>query len=212
MAEIKRETAASEIDRKNLDAASDISALARQELEGFDHESFGAGATYTRMQQEIINENIAAQQDKPLYELEVTEPDIMPVIHERAQQAPVKTARLTLNLRGKLIIGVTASILVLFGILLIYNATQISNYNNAIARDNAAIEALSVQQRGLEASLNDLIGSNTPEALNMAEIAQSQIVNLSSQIAAVTNAEAAYTVPTNWFNALCNFIASIFGG
>ena len=212
MAEIKKETITSEIDKKNLDIVNDVSALAEQELKSFSHEyDFGAGETYIRMQQEIMSEGTSETEDKPLYQLEVSEPVMMPVIHENTETAPVKAAKLTFNLRGKLIIAVTASILALLGILLIYNAAQISNYNHAITQNEKILAEKQGELDRLQLLLNSLVNENTPESLGMAKVTETQIITLSNQIAQ-TNATAAHSVPTNWFDALCNFISGIFGG
>ena len=194
-----------DIDQANIARIDSVSKAAEEQLERFNQTSTDV---YNQMRENLTEMQVPAE---TAFELEVYEPEGLPtIINENKQiETAEKTAVFSLNLRGKLVIGITASILVLFSILLIYNAISISVYNNQIATSQQELVIEQEKYNALMAQLEILANdpANSAEGMGM----KPNIPNVN--LGGVTNGSTvSHSVPTNWFDALCNFVASIFGG
>ena len=96
------------------------------------------------------------------------------------------------------------------GFLAIFNIVQINNIN----AENARIEAQISQK---ESSLNELF--NTYKELNnenkISEIVQNKNmtkIESSSKTNITLRDPKQYTKESNWFDSICNFFSSLFGG
>ncbi|MDR0850205.1 MAG: hypothetical protein LBN07_01840 [Christensenellaceae bacterium] len=192
-----------DIDQANISKMESVSKVAQEQLERFNQTSTEA---YNQMRSDLMEVEAPAQ---TAYELEVYEPEGLPtIINENKQISAVEqTVAFKLNLRGKLIVAITASILALLSILLIYNAISISNYNTQILASQQELVIEQERYNTLMTELEALIDGISPEALGMTQNIPS--VGLGGVTVGTTET---YSAPTNWFDALCNFIASIFGG
>ena len=121
-----------------------------------------------------------------------------------------KNVKAKLNFRGKLMLFGYGAIVAVLGFLAIFNVVQINN----LTAQNAQIQS-QIQQS--ENSLSDLY--NTYKNLNnenkIAEIVDDKnMIKLES----TSNSNISlrppkeYTKESNWFDKLCNFFSSLFGG
>lgn len=125
------------------------------------------------------------------------------------QEAKAKTrTHLNISLRMKLIIAVYATIVVLLGALLIYNAVSIGNYRESIAQKSALLEVEQAKLDSLEEILANVNGV-TPEDIGMSKIDSNNITKL-KKLEKLSKVD--YVTETNWFDKVCEFISAIFGG
>lgn len=194
-----------DIDQANISKMESVSKVAEQQLERFNQTST---ETYNQIKAGLTDIEVQAPV-QTAFELEVYEPEKLPtIINENKQvQTSEEAVAFKLNLRGKLVVAITASILALFSILLIYNAISISNYNSQIAVSQQELVIEQERYAALMAELEALMEGISPELSGMTQ--NVPVVDLG---AVVGGGAETYSVPTNWFDALCNFIASIFGG
>ncbi len=121
-----------------------------------------------------------------------------------------KNLKAKLNFRGKLMLIGYSAVIAVMGFLTIFNIVQI----NKINAENARIETQISQK---ENSLDELF--NTYKELNnenkISEIVQNKnMTKIESQ--STTNIALRdpkqYTKESNWFDSVCNFFSSLFGG
>lgn len=121
-----------------------------------------------------------------------------------------KDKKTKLNFRGKLMIFAYSAVVAVLGFLAIFNIVQINNLNS----QNAQIQAEITKS---ENSLNDLY--NTYKELNN-ENRISEIVNDKNMIKLGSTSDSnitlrdpkEYTKESNWFDSICDFFSSLFGG
>lgn len=121
-----------------------------------------------------------------------------------------KDVKAKLNFRGKLMVFGYSAVVAVLGFLAIFNIVQINNLNSA----NAQIQS---EIRQSENSLSDLY--NIYKDLNN-ENKISEIVDDKNMIKLETSSSSnitlrdpkEYTKESNWFDKLCNFFSSLFGG
>lgn len=121
-----------------------------------------------------------------------------------------KNSKAKLNFRGKLMIIGYSAVVAVMGFLAIFNIVQINN----ISDRNAQIEAQISQK---ESSLDELFTtykelnnesriSEIVETKNMTKIESTSTTNI-----ALRDSKE-YTKESNWFDSVCNFFSSLFGG
>lgn len=126
---------------------------------------------------------------------------------KQAEKTRAKS-HLNISLRTKLIIAVYATIIILLGVLLIYNAVSIGQYKESIAQKNAL---LSVEQAKVD-SLEDILANVsgvTPEDIGMSKVDSNNITKLKKL---EKLAKIDYATETNWFDKVCEFISALLGG
>ena len=121
-----------------------------------------------------------------------------------------KNVNAKLNFRGKLMIFGYASIVAILGFLAIFNVVQINNLNS----QNAQIESEIHQS---ENKLGDLyeIYKELNNSDRIADIVDDKnMIKLeSTSNSNITLREPKqYTKESNWFDKICNFFSSLFGG
>ncbi len=121
-----------------------------------------------------------------------------------------KNVNAKLNFRGKLMIFGYASIVAILGFLAIFNVVQINNLNS----QNAQIES---QIHQSENKLGDLyeIYKELNNSDRIADIVDDKnMIKLeSTSNSNITLREPKqYTKESNWFDKICNFFSSLFGG
>ena len=121
-----------------------------------------------------------------------------------------KNSKAKLNFRGKLMLIGYGAVVAVMGFLAIFNIVQINNIN----AENARIEAQISQK---ENSLNELF--NSYKELNnenrISEIVQNKNmtkIESSSTTNITLRDPKQYTKESNWFDSICNFFSSLFGG
>lgn len=121
-----------------------------------------------------------------------------------------KNAKAKLNFRGKLMIVGYSAVVAVMGFLAVFNIVQINNMNS----QNAQIEAQISQK---ESSLNELF--NTYKELNnenrISEIVQNKNMTKIESVGTTgitLRDPKQYTKESNWFDSVCNFFSSLFGG
>lgn len=201
-----------EIDEKNFNAVSDISEIATQQLRNFDQTysvKESPAESYKKFRDEVVG--MTQSQTESELEIDLGMDEFIPAINEKKQEIveEEKTVAFKLNFKGKLLISVCAYILLMMSILLIYNAVLINSYNTQI---NAGYETLSEIQNingTLEEELFTMENSfeYSAEALGLNNGSSTAISNTFEKQEKIVYAEE-----TNWFDAICDFISSIFGG
>ncbi len=202
------------IDEANLQKVNDISQLAQEQLKRFDQQlakSEDPAAYYQRVREEMTSVTEVPTKETSskngVYELEVADTQMLPTITQK-QEEKENTVKLNINLRGKLIIAVYTSIILLLGILMIYNAVSIANYNSQIANTNQQIVIKQQELDALQIQLQDLMQQINPQAAGMT---QGGGTSLQAKEFA-KNTVIKNQKEGNWFDDLCNFFSSIFGG
>ena len=201
------------IDEANLQRVNDVSQMATEQLKRFDQnlsQTTSQAETYQKLREEMISSKEPEQkQTNGVYELEIVEPTLIPTISQKQEIEPT-TAKLSLNLRGKLIVAVYASIILLLSILLIYNAVSIANYKRGISTTQQQIVVREAELSDLQQQLDGLLSdpTKTPEGMGMSQGSQNSIKNSYFE----KDSAVKYSVDKNWFDSMCGFLSSIFGG
>ncbi len=191
-----------DIDDINLSKVQDISTIAKQELDHFD-------TTYeddiTEKYEQIRNEMLA-ETEVSTPQIEKVDNEFFPAIRLKNEVEAKSENVVSINLRGKLIIGVFTSILLLLSILLVYNAVLINRYRAEVGTDSQIVADLQDQNAILEGELNGLLNGVDAGSLNMGEGTYQDIPLIQRTPVSEIPGE------TNWFDAICNFFSSLFGG
>lgn len=190
-----------DIDDINLSKVQDLSSIAKQELNHFD-------TTY----ENNIAENYEKMKSEMLAEPEIISSSISKVDNEffptiklkEEEETPEKVV--SINLRGKLIIGVFASIVLLLSILLIYNAVLINRYRASIGDNSQIVINLENENSALQGELDSLLNGISPDSVGMQEGVYEEIDLIPRSLVKEIPAES------NWFDSICNFFSSLFGG
>ena len=198
------------IDDANLSKIQGLTEIAMQELNSFDTEiDNDVAEKYEKIKNEMLNDTQTQTQVMPsTVKFEKVENEFFPTINLKKDEVVEEThaPTISINLRGKLIIGVFASIVLLLSILLIYNAVLINRYRAEIGADSQTVISLEAENAVLESQLEGLMGGVTPEGLGMSQTTPQDIELI--QRTPVTPVEQ----DTNWFDAICNFFSELFGG
>ncbi len=198
------------IDDANLSKIQGLTEIAMQELNSFDTEiDNDVAEKYEKIKNEMLNDTQTQTQVMPsTAKFEKVENEFFPTISlkkdEVVEETPAPT--ISINLRGKLIICVFASIVLLLSILLIYNAVLINRYRAEIGADSQTVISLEAENAVLESQLEGLMGGITPEGLGMSQTTPQDIELI--QRVPVSPIEQ----DTNWFDSICNFFSELFGG
>jgi cell division protein FtsL len=198
------------IDDANLSKIQGLTEIAMQELNTFDTAiDNDVAEKYEKIKSEMLSDSHAQTQTVPTaVKFEKVENEFFPTINLRQDEAQEEVAQptISINLRGKLIIGVFASIVLLLSILLIYNAVLINRYKAEIGADSQTVISLEAENAALESQLQGLMGATTPESLGMSQgVAQDIELIQRTPVAELEQ-------DTNWFDAICNFFSELFGG
>ncbi len=194
------------IDDANLSKIQGLSEIAMQELNSFDTAiKSDVAEKYEKIKNEMLAETHTETEKSPA-RFEKVENEFFPTINLKQETVETPEKVVSINLRGKLIIGVFATIVALLCILLIYNAVLINRYKAEIGADSQIVSELTIENDSLQNQLNDIISGVSPEGLGMGETA-GESITLIQRVA-----ETEITAETNWFDAICNFFSGIFGG
>jgi len=198
-----------EFDEKNFNAVSDISEIATQQLRNFDQAyktQNEISEDYKKFREEIVGEVEAQVQTEVDLDIE----EFMPSLKEKEEVAEVVAQKVnfSLSLKGKLLIAVCSSIMLLLSILLIYNAALIGSYSSQIALSEQTVVEMENISYSLQEQLYTVENTCTPESIGM-----SRTSSASGTTSAIQKQEKIkYLEETNWFDAICEFISGIFGG
>lgn len=194
------------IDDANLSKIQGLTEIAMQELKGFDTEiESDVAEKYEKIKKEMLAETHTETVTAPA-KFEKVENEFFPTINAKQEVVETPEQVVSINLRGKLIIGVFATIVALLCILLVYNAVLINRYQAEIGANSEIVNELSIENDSLQNQLNNIINGVSPEGLGMGE-ATGESINLIQRVAAPE-----ITAETNWFDAICNFFSELFGG
>jgi|GEM_PF-3847184 len=196
------------IDDANLSKIQGLSEIAMQELNSFDTvvES-DVAEKYEKIKKEMLSETQThAETETTPAKFERVENEFFPTINLKHEEQETPEKVISINLRGKLIIGVFTTIVALLCILLIYNAVLINRYKAEIGADSQIVSELEVENASLEGMLNDVISGVSPEGLGMSEGVAESIPLIER------TPDPKVTAETNWFDAICNFFSELFGG
>jgi len=121
-----------------------------------------------------------------------------------------KSSKAKLNFRGKLMIfGYTAVVAVL-GFLAIFNIVQINNLNSQNAQIETQISKSENSLNELYKTYRELNNENKIADIvndkNMIKLESTNTTNI------VLRDPKQYTKESNWFDSVCNFFSSLFGG
>lgn len=191
-----------DIDDINLSKVQDLSSIAKNELNHFDttYED-DIAENYEKMKSEMLAEPITSTKT-----ITKVDNEFFPTIRlkEDVQETPAQVV--SINLRGKLIIGVFASIVLLLSILLIYNAVLINRYRAEVGTNSQIVVTLEEENAAIKGQLDGIKEGLNAGGLDMAEGEYQDIELIPRQIIEEIPSE------TNWFDKVCNFFSSIFGG
>lgn len=162
---------------------------------------------------EVVEKQKQVEQEFAQVATAVTTPTTAKIEFQKLSTPKVsarKNAKAKLNFRGKLMLIGYSAVVAVMGFLAIFNIVQINNIN----AENAQIEAQISQK---ENSLNELF--NTYKELNnenkISEIATNKNmtkIESSSTTNITLRDPKQYTKESNWFDSICNFFSSLFGG
>ena len=110
-----------DIDDFNLSKVQDISSVAKQELDQFETTTTSIEDTYEKIKSQMLSEPEVINST-----IQKVDNEFFPTIKLKEDVEEKTEQVVSINLRGKLIIGVFASIVLLLSILLIYNAVLIN--------------------------------------------------------------------------------------
>ena len=194
------------IDDANLSKIQGLSEIAMQELNNFDTEiESDVAEKYEKIKKEMLAETHTEAQVTPA-RFEKVENEFFPTINLKQNAVETPANVVSINLRGKLIIGVFATIVALLCILLIYNAVLINRYKAEIGANSEIVNELSIENDSLQNQLSDIVSSVSPEGLGM-EAAAGESITLIQRVESPS-----VSAETNWFDAICNFFSELFGG
>jgi len=191
-----------DIDDINLSKVQDLSSIAKNELNHFDttYED-DIAENYEKMKSEMLAEPITSTET-----ITKVDNEFFPTIRlkEDVEETPAQVV--SINLRGKLIIGVFASIVLLLSILLIYNAVLINRYRAEVGTNSQIVVSLEEENAAIKGQLDGIKEGLNAGSLDMAEGEYQDIELIPRQVIEEIPSE------TNWFDKVCNFFSSIFGG
>ena len=191
-----------DIDDINLSKVQDLSSIAKNELNHFDttYED-DIAENYEKMKSEMLAEPITSTET-----ITKVDNEFFPTIRlkEDVEETPAQVV--SINLRGKLIIGVFASIVLLLSILLIYNAVLINRYRAEVGANSQIVVSLEEENAAIKGQLDGIKEGLNAGSLDMAEGEYQDIELIPRQVIEEIPSE------TNWFDKVCNFFSSIFGG
>ena len=190
-----------DIDDFNLSKVQDISSVAKQELDQFETTTTSIEDTYEKIKSQMLSEPEVINST-----IQKVDNEFFPTIKLKEDVEEKTEQVVSINLRGKLIIGVFASIVLLLSILLIYNAVLINRYSAEVGRDSSYVLELQEQNAALESDLNSLLEGINPGAYDMTTGTYEAIELIQRTPVSEIPAD------TNWFDSICNFFASLFGG
>ena len=190
-----------DIDDFNLSKVQDISSVAKQELDQFETTTTSIEDTYEKIKSQMLSEPEVINST-----IQKVDNEFFPTIKLKEEVEEKTEQVVSINLRGKLIIGVFASIVLLLSILLIYNAVLINRYSAEVGRDSSYVLELQEQNAALESDLNSLLEGINPGAYDMTTGTYEAIELIQRTPVSEIPAD------TNWFDSICNFFASLFGG
>ena len=127
-----------DIDDINLSKVQDLSSIAKNELNHFDttYED-DIAENYEKMKNEMLAEPITSTET-----ITKVDNEFFPTIRLKEDVEGTPSQVVSINLRGKLIIGVFASIVLLLSILLIYNAVLINRYRAEVGTNSQIVVSL----------------------------------------------------------------------
>lgn len=191
-----------DIDDINLSKVQDLSSIAKNELNHFDttYED-DIAENYEKMKSEMLAEPITSTET-----ITKVDNEFFPTIRlkEDVEETPAQVV--SINLRGKLIIGVFASIVLLISILLIYNAVLINRYRAEVGTNSQIVVSLEEENAAIKGQLDGIKEGLNAGSLDMIEGEYQDIELIPRQVIEEIPSE------TNWFDKVCNFFSSIFGG
>lgn len=162
---------------------------------------------------EVVQKQKQVEQEFAQVATAVTTPTTAKIEFQKLSTPKVnarKNSKAKLNFRGKLMLIGYSAVVAVMGFLAIFNIVQINHIN----AENARIEAQISQK---ESSLNELF--NTYKELNnenkISEIVQNKNmtkIESSSKTNITLRDPKQYTKESNWFDSICNFFSSLFGG
>ncbi len=191
-----------DIDDINLSKVQDLSSIAKSELNHFDttYED-DIAENYEKMKSEMLAEPITSTET-----ITKVDNEFFPTIRLKEDVEETPSQVVSINLRGKLIIGVFASIVLLLSILLIYNAVLINRYRAEVGTNSQIVVTLEEENAAIKGQLDGIKEGLNAGGLDMAEGEYQDIELIPRQIIEEIPSE------TNWFDKVCNFFSSIFGG
>ncbi len=195
------------IDDANLSKVQNLSEVAMQQLNNFDTEiESDVAKKYEQIKNEMLSDTQVATAPETFKRVEN---EFFPTISLKQEQEVESTPEnaVSINLRGKLIIGVFASIVLLLSILLIYNAVLINRYKAEIGADSKIVLDLEAENSMLQNELEGVMGSTSPDSLGMNQEGIIEDIELIDRT-------PSKNIPkdSNWFNSICNFFSELFGG
>lgn len=191
-----------DIDDINLSKVQDLSSIAKSELNHFDttYED-DIAENYEKMKSEMLAEPITSTET-----ITKVDNEFFPTIRLKEDVEETHSQVVSINLRGKLIIGVFASIVLLLSILLIYNAVLINRYRAEVGTNSQIVVTLEEENAAIKGQLDGIKEGLNAGSLDMAEGEYQDVERIPRQIIEEIPSE------TNWFDKVCNFFSSIFGG
>ena len=138
--------------------------------------------------------------------------DVSPELEIKTYSAPKQKKKFNFSFKSKTFVAIVAVVAVLFTGLLVYNGVSINQASERLAAQQAELE---IQQSGLDAIIADYTtqtgGSAVDQAATDLGLQPNQNVNPKKINIKPPREEVKYNVITNFFDKLCNMIASIFG-
>lgn len=191
-----------DIDDINLSKVQDLSSIAKNELNHFDttYED-DIAENYEKMKSEMLAEPITSTDT-----ITKVDNEFFPTIRLKEDVEETPSQVVSINLRGKLIIGVFASIVLLLSILLIYNAVLINRYRAEVGANSQIVVSLEEENAAIKGQLDGMMEGINAGDLGMTESEFQDIELIPRQVIEEIPSE------TNWFDKVCNFFSSIFGG
>lgn len=189
-----------QIDDINFDKIYDIEEFAIKQIESFDNvdatdESF--------INNKKINscENFSQPlENQPLFEMEVQPNEFLDnYVWEEDKQELVEKKKAKFNVSNKPLFFTFTSIAVLLCILFIYNVFVINSLEASVSKSNTALN-----------SNNANISTVVEEENNYILFENSTKMEIENKT--VESSRENYSQQTNWFDRVCSYVNSLFGG
>ena len=205
------ETAEKELGRFKNDYSSNRLSKVYEKYNMFEEDETEVKADEEEPSFKQLSPNRDAEFNKLIREQNAFEEVEDTLTYQKVERDP--KVKLSLNSRTKLAVFTYAFVTLMLGFLLIYNAVSLANMNASINNLNGSISA---EQANIERVIKD-IGNMTDEdnVLDIASDLSFREVPLSNIVQVQLYEKQTpphYEGQTNWFDSICRFLNSVFGG
>lgn len=189
-----------QIDDINFDKIYDIEEFANKQIESFEDMDIQA-ESFTNSEALSISEDFSQPlQNEPAFEMEVQPNEFLDnYVWQQDNQEVVSEKKSKFHIANKPLFFTFASIAVMLCILFIYNVFVINSLEASVSKSGTALNANNANITAVVEEENNyiLFDNSTKMEINKSTEYVSEEVN---------------SQQTNWFDSVCNYVNSLFGG